>query len=108
VEKRVIIPDLESLADSHPENAWRIDAAALIENNGLAGYRGLRKGALQFHESILQTAICRGEHSFLNHTFSGIDAATHRIDAHSNHGISGRLSAETNVSFDGSGALHCD
>lgn len=106
VLKGIVISDLESLADSHAENAGDIDAATLIENHRLAGYGRLRKCALQFHKGILQTAICGGQHKLLNHAFSGIDGAAHRIDAHSNHGISGILSAEANMSFDRSSALH--
>jgi hypothetical protein len=106
VLKRVVIPDLESLADSHTNNAGNVDTATLVENDRLAGYGRLRKCALQFHEGILQTAIRGGKHSLLNHAFSGVDAATHRIDAHSNHGISGGLSAETNVPFNGTHALY--
>jgi hypothetical protein len=53
VKKRVVILDLERLADSHPENARRIDAATLIKDNWLAGDRRLRKRSLQFHEDVL-------------------------------------------------------
>jgi hypothetical protein len=53
VKERVVILDLERLADSHSDDAWGIYAAPLIEDDRLTGRRRLREPPLQFHENIL-------------------------------------------------------
>ena len=102
MKKWIAVLDLKRLANAHADNAGSVDTSFLVNDDRLGGNRRLWKRALQFDEHIGQTAVDISQNGLLHNTFTGIDPGTHGIDPHPDNGIAWKLSAEMNMSLDGS------
>jgi len=103
VQKRVAVFDLNCLANANAQNAGRIDALALIDDDRLSRDRRLREISLQPHERIREAAVDRRYDVFLDHSLAGIHLGAHRIHAHSDDGIAWQLPCQPYVAFDRAG-----
>ena len=79
----------------------------MIDDHRFGRHGSRRKGTLA-HEDIGQTAVDIRQYHLLHDAFTCIDPGTHGIDAHPDNRVAWKLTAEMNMSLDGSGrTLRC-